>query len=177
MVLLDPGHSTSEIISSISLDSSWGIMDEIGRTILTLGTSRAHGPAEFILAKLPISSFNGLAYRLRFSSFCKLLDFSSSWFRWQESADGERFIPLSPRLRCLCLKYNRAITAAAHSPIMMRHTKAIKYLLLCCSSDTKAVSTLTSTIDVKARREVCFLDMASPTTRIPSNTQWLPCCK
>lgn len=78
IVRLGPGHSTSEIISNISLESSWGIKEEMGRTILTLGTSRAHGPAELMLAKLPISSLRGLAYLLRFSSFCKLFDFSSS---------------------------------------------------------------------------------------------------
>lgn len=59
-------------------------------------------------------------------------------------------------------------------PITMKQTRAIKYLLFCCSSETKAVSTFTSTMDVRANKVVCFREMASPITRMPSKTPTSP---
>lgn len=105
-----------------------------------------------------------------------MLLFSSSWFRWHESAEGDKFTPLNPKCRLRCLTYNTAARMAVATPIIMKHTKATSSLLLCCSPETKAVSTLTSTIEANANSEVCFLEIASPTTRIPSSTHWVPCC-
>lgn len=150
---------------------------KISFRIITLGMSRPQAPVLLRLAILPPSSFKGLAYLRRFSSFCILFDFSSSWFRWQMSVDGERFIPLNPMFRRRCLKYNTPAIVAAQMPIMIKQIRAIRYLLLCGSSEIRAVSTFTSTIEVSASREVCFRDIASPKIRIPSRTPSEPDCK
>lgn len=125
-------------------------------------------------AKLPPiafkpSSLKGFVYLLKFSSFWRLLDFSSSWFLLHESARTPELIETTSRLSWC--QYNNEARAAAATSMTTTQTNAIRYPLLCFSSLTRAVSTLTSTI-AASDRAGAFRLMDSPRTRTASATAW-----
>lgn len=92
--------------------------------------------------------FSGLAYLRRFSSFCKLLDFSSSCR--EVSIEGERLAPEPERIEILCFHTNIRKVANPRVTIAAPHKIPIKSPEPLLSFDINAVSTFTSNTDVRA---------------------------